>query len=196
MTEQNLVFNRTETAALIGVDKTTLDEMRRRGLPVVAKSGKGVPSEYFMPDVIAWLRKYERDRAVERIERKANPDELEGLKAEKLRLEIEAKEMENARTRGDLADVDEIASLMSAIVIGGRELVRNVAPSRIAQRAAAAPASQLREIAKQEIEHALQDWHDRTIVSEIEGAGGRVKVGFPDGGCPLCDMRKLEGGEA
>ncbi len=50
-----MIANRSETADIFGVAKSTLDTWRRDGCPVIETGGKGFPSKYDSVAVFKWL---------------------------------------------------------------------------------------------------------------------------------------------
>jgi len=171
-----LDLNRKQTAQAIGVDPTTLDAWVAKGCPAT-RHGKGNPASFALPDVIAWRIAHETERLMSG----GDPAELDRLRARKLELDIEAKELDLSLRRGDIANVSEIADAFRDLIVGGREYVCRVTPGRIARAAFGGSEATIRQVAQAEIEAALTDWSKQSIVDVIEGEGGRVPDGWPDG---------------
>ena len=170
-----LDLNRKETAQALGVDPTTLDAWVAKGCPAT-RHGKGNPASFSLPDVITWRIAHETERLMSG----GDPAELDRLRARKLELDIEAKELDLSLRRGDIANVSEIADAFRDLIVGGREYVCRVAPGRIARAAFGGSEATIRQVAQAEIEAALTDWSKQSIVDVIEGEGGRVPDGWPD----------------
>lgn len=178
-------LNRTEAATALGIDPTTLDSWVRQGAPVVEKNGKGRPSAYSLPDLVQWRIQHEISRALDRLEQKADPGEIDRLRARRLELENQRRELDLDKVRGELVGAAEVAAAMSKLVVGGRSHLMAIVPSRIAAEAEAAPNGSIREIARREIRMALEDWGTRGIADVIRTCGGAIDPAAV-AGCPTC----------
>lgn len=187
-------LNRTEAAEALGIDPTTLDRWVRDGAPVIEKNGKGVPGRYSLADLVAWRIGSEIDKALARIERQAKPDDIEALKARRLELENERRELDLQKTRGELVRVDEIGATMARLVIGGRGFLMATVPARVAAAADAAPTSNLRQIVEREMRAGLESWSRNGLAAAIRECGGQIDPAQV-AGCAMC-CRMAEAAEA
>jgi hypothetical protein len=175
-----LRLNRTEMADCLGVAPGTLDNwVRRDGCPVVERPGQGRAATFDAPAVIAWKEAREIRRAVERAlaeaEKTASAEDLDALRAEQIRLRNEGLRLDLAVRAGELVPVEDVSRGLAGLVIGGRAHVLNVAPPRIANRAAE-PGANLRQVAQEEIAAALEDWRARNIADLIADCGGDTEL--------------------
>jgi phage terminase Nu1 subunit (DNA packaging protein) len=178
-------LNRTGAAEALGIDPTTLDRWVRDGAPVIEKNGKGVAGRYRLADLIAWRIASEADKAIAKIERTAKPEDLDALKARRLELENERRELDLAKARGELVRVDEISAAMLRLVIGGRGFLTTTVPSRCASEIAIAPNGSIRQIVEREMNAALGEWSRLGVAALIRSCGGQIDP-KQVAGCEMC----------
>jgi terminase small subunit / prophage DNA-packing protein len=171
-----VLFNRTEMADCVGISPGTLDNWVRQGCPVVERPGQGRAATFKSEDVFAWHVAREIRKAVEKAladaEKHATAEDLDALRAEGMRLKNEGLRLDLAMRAGELVPVRDVSRGMCGLVIGGRAHVLNVAPPRIATRAAVPGALSLRQIAHEEIAAALEQWRAKPIADLIADCGG------------------------
>ena len=167
-------LTRKDTAAALGIDVTTLDSWTVKGCPA-SHPGKGRPASFNLQKVIAWRIEHEVEKALTR----GNPSDAdrEAWQTRKIAAQARLAEIEVETRKGGLVDANEITDAFVALVIGGREHVRNVAPGRIARRVVGeTDEGAIVTAAKEEIELALHEWADSKVLDEIEAAGGAVQT--------------------
>jgi phage terminase Nu1 subunit (DNA packaging protein) len=97
-------------ADMFGVSRETIDNWQQQGMPVAARGGPGVPSEYESETCINWLI----DREVRKVQSERPQDRLARVQADKI-------EMENAEKRGQLIPADQLEPKLRAAHIFARE---------------------------------------------------------------------------
>lgn len=187
-------LTRTELATALGIDPTTVDAWVRQGAPVIERNGKGRPSAYSLPAVVQWRIAHEAEKVLARIERRAKPEDIEALKARRLELENERRELELARAHGKLVPADEIGAAMARLIIGGRGALLGQVPQRVAAEAHNTPDANLRALVAREMRRALEDWSRAGLASVLRDCGGLID---PEAvaGCEKC-TRMIEAIEA
>lgn len=163
------IMNRTATAAALGIAKTTLDSWVAEGAPVVSREGrKGVETQYDTAEVLRWWMAREAAKA----ERRADPKDLDAIRARKLQIEADAKALDLLQARGLVAPIEE----MSRAVIHAFEEVkanmRNV-PSRVATRLVGeVDEAKIKAVLLAEIDQTLTTLGNKELVNE-EMIGGK-----------------------
>lgn len=168
--------NRTEAASALGIDLTTLDAWVRQGAPVLHKAGKGIPSRYSIPALVAWKVQHETDRALAKLERQAKPEELDALKARRLELENERRALDLAKTKGEVAPIGEIAAIFGRRIIATRSALMDRVPLRVASELARDPSANPRELVRREMRQALEALSTANIIAAFAEAGLRVGI--------------------
>jgi phage terminase Nu1 subunit (DNA packaging protein) len=169
-------MTRRDLARALKVDETTVDRWTAQGCPAVRR-GKGVPSSYDLAAVVSWRIEHETARALDRAERQAEPADLDRLKARRAELDIERRELDLARARGEVVPTADIDIALDRLVIGGRQHVLATAPDRAARRIAHRPgagAEAVATIVREEIRAALESWSRESLSDLIRSCGGRL----------------------
>lgn len=159
-------LNRTEMADVLGVAPTTLDAWTRQGCPVESRPGQGKPAEFNSGEVIRWWLSKEVDKAATKTDR----DDLDALKAAKLKVETASKTLALQRERGELVEVDAMNRIMAQ-----SNLALRSAMLAMPQRCALALVGQtdtasVTEVLKREVYAALNEGSDAWMAAaEDEG---------------------------
>lgn len=169
-------LNRSEAAQALGIDPTTLDAWTRQGAPVLHKAGKGNPSRYSVPALVAWKIQHETDRALAKLERQAKPEEIDALKARRLELDNERRALDLAKAKGEVAPISEIAAVFGRRIIATRSALMDRVPLRVASELARDPAFNSRELVRREMRQALEALSVANVVAAFAEAGLRVGV--------------------
>jgi phage terminase Nu1 subunit (DNA packaging protein) len=185
--------NMTELTDIFGYAYNTLNAATKDEppLPVADRPGKGRAATF---DTVA-VHKYFVEREVRRaLEKTAGGSQIEELRAAKLAEEVETRKMQNAVTRGELVNADEIATAMSTLIIGGREYLRRTTPQRIARRLIGeSDPTTIAKVVKDEVENALREWNEGVIIDLIEDEGGKATIHWHTDECPLCGHVNADG---
>ncbi len=105
-----VVLNLQQTALLLGVSAPTVKALVEQGLPALERGGHGKPWEFDMAAVAAWDRECGPN---------ARRDGQSGVldpsieKARKDRAQAELAELELAKRRGRMIDVDDVEKMMT-----------------------------------------------------------------------------------
>lgn len=192
-------LNRSDMAAAAGVQPATLDAWVREGCPIENRPGQGKAATFDAPSVVAWITNRAVGKALDRAERQADPAEMDMLRARRLQLEVERRELELARARGDLAPVSEIAHLFGRLILAVRsDLMTNI-PARVAHELETSPTAQIRATVTREMRNGLDEFSQKGIMTAFAEAGLRLGVGEV-GRCDDCrrvvELIEAQGGEA
>lgn len=180
-------LNRQEMADLLAVDPTTLDRWVRQGCPVIEKAGKGRPASFEAGAVVRWYAAREADKALESAEAEIADEALEEWRRRKVAAEAQLRELELARSKGEVVSADHVMRSMRDTLVGGREYVVRHTPGRIARRVIGETVEhKIRTACEDEIRQALHAWADATCLDQIADAGGKVSPEWADGPCPTC----------
>lgn len=120
-------LNRTELGNFLDVAETTIDRwIAREGLPVLHRPGQGKEMQFDSGEVIRWWI----DRETARASSRADSADLDELKAEKLKVETEIKQLQLAREADLIAPVEQIEKAMTHAFVSLRQALR-VLPQRV-----------------------------------------------------------------
>lgn len=146
------VMNRSATADALGIAKTTLDEWVQDGAPVINKPGrKGIESQYDTAAIIRWWIDRERAKA----EARTGSDDLDALRARKIEVETEMKQLQLAREAGQVVPLHDFEHAM-AITLASIRGVMLALPQRAALRLAGeTDTARITQVLKAEVMEAL-----------------------------------------
>ena len=119
------IVTRTDLAHFAKVSLPTVDSWVRAGCPVVSRGGRGKEWQFDTADVTEW--RIEKKVALATGAATLDTDEL---KRRKLQAETELAELELAKSRGEVASVDEIERVWSNLCAEARIRFRNI-PARV-----------------------------------------------------------------
>lgn len=106
------VIGQEQVAEAFGVAPKTIVEWQEQGFPIAVRGGPGVPSEYALPQCIAWL-----------VRREVNKIQGESQRDRVFRLQGDALELDLAQKRGRLIDVESVEPAVQAAVVAAREML-------------------------------------------------------------------------
>jgi phage terminase Nu1 subunit (DNA packaging protein) len=101
-------------AEAFGVTYKAIIAWQDEGMPVAVRGGAGVPSEYVLPDCIAW----HTQREIEKANAKRPRDQLAQLQVEELQLRL-------AERRRELVPAAEIEPMWDGMVAAARAYLRS-----------------------------------------------------------------------
>lgn len=112
--------NKRELEEILGYSHVTLTEWQEAGMPIEERGDRGEANVYDTEAVIKWLiaRESGRGRAESEKER------LTRLQADEIELNMEAKRVQMAQTRGDLVNVVEFEATYSRLIVHARNFLR------------------------------------------------------------------------
>lgn len=114
-----------ELALLCGVSVNTSESWVRRGMPLRFHGEKGVPHKCDTAQCILWLIRQERERVDATV--KTDPEDLKNRR-EKARTEI--SELDLAKRKGELVEIELVEELFSGLVMNARSRLLAL-PSRV-----------------------------------------------------------------
>lgn len=161
---RGVLLNRTEMASHLGIAMPTLDDWVRRGCPVVRRGGKGQPWQFNSAEVRAW-----RDEDIRRAANpatEASPDELKRRRAV---AETELLELELARERGKVVDLDQYERALAVAFAEVRATLRRVVPARAARRVVGEDdETRIKAVLLEEIDGALIALAEEQLIDESD----------------------------
>ncbi len=169
-------LNRSQMAEALGIQPGTLDAWIREGCPVEDRPGQGKAATFNAPAVIRWHARREADRALAKAETTATAEEIDALKAERLRLDNELRELTLAKAKGEVAPVAEIGAAIGRRVIAARSALMEHVPHRCAAEIETRPGASVREIVRKEMRAALTEISERGLIEAFAECGFRVGV--------------------
>jgi phage terminase Nu1 subunit (DNA packaging protein) len=159
-------LTRAEVADLLGIAHTTVDARVRRGMPYEQRGERGKAWVFDSAAVIAW----EREQAVKNAVGDTNQADEAELKRRKLAAETTVAEIEAAKARGLVAELDVIEREWSSAFAEFAARVMQV-PSRAAPQLLGLDAErEIKAVLKDELEEALKTLGDRCDDDSSAGA--------------------------
>lgn len=151
------VLNRTDTAAALGIAKTTLDNWVADGAPVMDRQGrKGVETQYETGEVIRWWLA----REVEKVAQRGDADAIDAHRSRKLSAEADLRELELAKLQGELIHLDEVERAFTQYSVAVRGAAMAL-PDRAALRLAGeTDTGVIRKYLRDELTGALREGYD------------------------------------
>jgi phage terminase Nu1 subunit (DNA packaging protein) len=101
-------MSKVDLANCLGVTPITVGKWVREGCPYVSKGNRGKPWLFNTADVAAWRQ----DRAVQRAIGDTSALDIDEAKRRKLAAEAAIVELDLAKRRGEVIEVEEIAALV------------------------------------------------------------------------------------
>ena len=152
MYDKGEVMNLSAVARIIGVQRNTLASMVRRGCPYISKPGRKRGSEWQLNT--AEVAQWRMDQAVQEAIGDVSKTDIGELRKRKLRAETIIVELDAAKARGQVGDLDEFERQVTAASIEIRTRLRHMA-DRVAPMVAGLNVSEVKRILREEVDQAL-----------------------------------------
>lgn len=152
MSERGEVVNLAELIRSLGIQRNTLLAMVRRGCPYISKPTrkKGSQWEFNSAEVHQWRI----DQAVKEAIGDVRETDVRELRKRKLRAETIIVELDAAKQRGQLGDLDEFERQVTNASIEIRTRLRQMA-DRVAPMVTGLKVAEVKRILRDEVDQAL-----------------------------------------
>jgi phage terminase Nu1 subunit (DNA packaging protein) len=163
-------FSMVELAALLDLNRTTVQKYVKQGLPYVQKADrdKGKDWKFSLPAVVEWLEQ----RAVDRVVGNTEGLTIDDAKLRKTAAEAQLAEFELEKVKRRTITVEEMSELVADEYATVRSQLLNI-PGRLAQTLAAeTDPAKIEALIKAEISTALTELsQDGRDADDADGAG-------------------------
>ena len=153
--------SRTQLAEFFGVAAPTVDHWIRMGCPFVTRGGKGKPWAFNTADVAAWRMDKAREDATG-----SAPADAADLKLRHLAAKTEQAELELARSRGDVAPVEQMRRAMQSAFAEVKANMRNVPSRAVRMLIGETDEVRFKRVLLEEIDHALDALAEADLIDE------------------------------
>ena len=162
-------LNRTELANFLDVAETTIDRwIAREGLPVLDRPGQGKEMQFDSGDVVRWLTAREAEKAASR----ADADDLDQLRARKIEVETQIKQLQLCRESGAVAPVEQMGRAVTKAFVELRQNLRQLPQRLEPQLIGETDPVRFKAVALAEIDQALNTLADADLFGDDEEFGG------------------------
>jgi len=144
-------LNRAQAADVLGCHVTGLDGKVRRGMPYEKKGGRGKEWVFESKEIIQW----EKDQAVKNAVGDTTLADEDELKRRKLAAETTIAEVEAAKAKGLVADLEEIERQYSDLHVDFRTRMRQIPARAAPQLLGESSERAIKEVLLDEINEAL-----------------------------------------
>lgn len=158
------VHSKQALADSMGVQRVTIDQWIREGMPVISKGGPGKGWKFDLTAVIRWYG----DRREAAVNKQAPTDERE-LKLRKLAANAEMAELELAVAKKDVAPISEIEMIWTRKMAIIRANVMNVPQRVVVQLLGETDESEFKKKLKAELTLALVTATETDVDLDDEG---------------------------
>lgn len=159
-----------ELAEILGITTQAVDQMMRRGCPMVRHGGRGHGGTLFdTAAVIAWREERAATMA------KGPVVDLEEAKVRKAVADAEDAELKVAERRGELVSIDDVADLVEREYASVRSRLESI-PDKVAPRwGQAKSVSEARLLLRGEIREAENELSSGDTVARLAAERGRAR---------------------
>jgi len=116
-------LNRAEVAELLGLSLPSVDTRIRKGMPYISKGGRGKEWIFSSPAVVEW----EKKQAIHNAIGDTALVDSDELKQRKLAAETTIAEIEAAKARGEVVEIDVVAKIITDDYITLKQRMRQIA---------------------------------------------------------------------